>query len=48
MHPARRGVVVTRRLDHYALSATASRLVGPLHCAGPPVPRNLLAAFGLR
>lgn len=48
MHPARRGVVVTRRLNHYSLSATASRLAGapPLRrAAGTP---NFLAAFGLR
>ena len=48
MHPTRRGVVVTRRLDHYSLSAAASRLVGaaPLRrAAGTP---NFLAAFGLR
>ena len=47
MHPARRGVVVTRRLNHYSLSATASRLVGgtPLRrAAGTP---SFLAAFGL-
>jgi phospholipase C len=48
LHPARRGVVVTRRLTHYSLSATASRLVGappPHSAAGTP---DFLAAFGLR
>lgn len=48
MHPARRGVVVTRRLDHYALSATASRLAWttPLRRAiGTP---DFLRAFRLR
>jgi len=48
MHPARRGVVVTRRLDHYSLSATASRLAWttPLRRAiGTP---DFLRAFRLR
>jgi acid phosphatase len=48
MHPGRRGVVVTGRLDHYSLSATASRLAGGTalrRAAGTP---NFLAAFGLR
>jgi hypothetical protein len=48
MHPARRGVVVTRRLDHYSLSATASRLVGAAPLRGAARAPNLLAAFGLR
>ena len=47
MHPARRGVVVSRLLSHYTLSATASRLVGgtPLRSAAGRT--NFLAAFGL-
>jgi acid phosphatase len=48
MHPARRGVVVTRRLTHYSLSAAASRLAGapPLRRAtGAP---DFLAAYRLR
>ena len=48
IHPTRRGVVVTRRFNHYSLSATPSRMVGaaPLRrAAGTP---NFLAAFGLR
>lgn len=48
MHPARRGVVVTRRIDHYSLSATASRLAWatPLRRAnGTP---DFLRAFRLR
>jgi len=48
IHPALHGLVVTRRLSHYSLSATASRLVGvtPLRkAAGTP---NFLAAVHLR
>jgi len=47
MHPARRGVLVTRRLDHYSLSATASRLVRVLPLRKAATSPNFLAAFGL-
>ena len=48
MHPARRGVVVTRRLNHYSLSAAASRLVGVTPLRKAVGTSNFLTAFGLR
>jgi acid phosphatase len=48
IHPARRGVLVTRRLTHYSLSATPSRQVGAAPLRGAAGTPSFLAAFGLR